>query len=561
MWLVAARGEVYSLDEGETVLGSAPGCGLRFDSGQVASQHARLTVETDGTCFVERLASTPGTWRGTLELRPGRMYEVSDAVELRFGQVTLTARANMPSTPPLLGIRERVPDVVSTADAATQLLDTPLNLRSEQRGDINDNEGESDVERTPPLPWARPPSSPDEATPPLVRSGAAVPPPDLDEATMPLPMHAFEEPTSHLLEDSPTVPVPRPRAPDTLPSATLPLAPPAASYEPTLPIPRASAAPEATQPIPRMEAAGPAPSSILEPTQLVGEPTQLVGEPTQPVTRPDAAEPTQPFVRPLPHHAANEKTGWSTVLDAFQSSGEEPSAHAAADAAGVDEPKGQDDVATPELDDRPAGDTDESAPTDQGDEAKEETEEPQEEEPAPKRKRGAAAKEAPKAKAAPARASKAKKAEPAAEEEAAEPLPRRRGAKAAPTSSASDKAPAPAKRSRAASSDAADAPSSLPASTQGSSSDAGSQRRGRDKPRVIFTGIVDPQREKKIERLGGSVVDNVNDCTHLVTDKVRRTVKLLCAMSLGKHIVEPAWVDASSAGGAFAGAIYIIVFF
>ena len=45
--------------------------------------------------------------------------------------------------------------------------------------------------------------------------------------------------------------------------------------------------------------------------------------------------------------------------------------------------------------------------------------------------------------------------------------------------------------------------------------------------------------------------DNVEDCTVLVTDKIRRTTKFLCMVAKGVPIVCPAWITQSKAAGAF----------
>lgn len=41
------------------------------------------------------------------------------------------------------------------------------------------------------------------------------------------------------------------------------------------------------------------------------------------------------------------------------------------------------------------------------------------------------------------------------------------------------------------------------------------------------------------------MVDSANTCSVLVTDKVRRTVKLLCTVGQGKPIVTPHWIAQS----------------
>lgn len=60
---------------------------------------------------------------------------------------------------------------------------------------------------------------------------------------------------------------------------------------------------------------------------------------------------------------------------------------------------------------------------------------------------------------------------------------------------------------------------------------------------VLFTGVVDEDGEKVVVRLGGGLAKGVGDMTHLVTDKVRRTVKFLCAVARGVPIVTPDWLS------------------
>ncbi|XP_078677191.1 uncharacterized protein LOC144913918 isoform X1 [Branchiostoma floridae x Branchiostoma belcheri] len=66
---------------------------------------------------------------------------------------------------------------------------------------------------------------------------------------------------------------------------------------------------------------------------------------------------------------------------------------------------------------------------------------------------------------------------------------------------------------------------------------------GDSKPKIMFTGVVDRQGEKIVKDLGGDLVDSVTTCTHLVTDKVRRTVKFLCLLARGQLIVSTDWLD------------------
>ncbi|XP_013396613.1 mediator of DNA damage checkpoint protein 1 isoform X2 [Lingula anatina] len=63
------------------------------------------------------------------------------------------------------------------------------------------------------------------------------------------------------------------------------------------------------------------------------------------------------------------------------------------------------------------------------------------------------------------------------------------------------------------------------------------------KPKIMFTGVLDEDGSKTIKNLGGELVHSIQDCTHLVTDKVRRTLKFLCALGRGIPIVSIEWID------------------
>ncbi|XP_075594438.1 mediator of DNA damage checkpoint protein 1 isoform X2 [Balearica regulorum gibbericeps] len=68
--------------------------------------------------------------------------------------------------------------------------------------------------------------------------------------------------------------------------------------------------------------------------------------------------------------------------------------------------------------------------------------------------------------------------------------------------------------------------------------------------KVLFTGVVaSPGMEVALKTLGGSMATSVFDCTHLVTDRVRRTVKFLCAVARGIPIVTPEWLHESTRSG------------
>ncbi|KAJ0066313.1 hypothetical protein NL108_010948, partial [Boleophthalmus pectinirostris] len=69
--------------------------------------------------------------------------------------------------------------------------------------------------------------------------------------------------------------------------------------------------------------------------------------------------------------------------------------------------------------------------------------------------------------------------------------------------------------------------------------------------KVLFTGVVDEAGEKVLTRLGGAIAKDVFDMNYLVTDKVRRTVKFLCAVAKGVPIVTTAWLEKSGKAGSF----------
>lgn len=67
----------------------------------------------------------------------------------------------------------------------------------------------------------------------------------------------------------------------------------------------------------------------------------------------------------------------------------------------------------------------------------------------------------------------------------------------------------------------------------------------------MFTGVLDEEREEIIKELGGHFVKSVTECTHCVTDKVRRTVKFLCCLAKGCDIVSTKWLDRCSSERKF----------
>ncbi|CAF97812.1 unnamed protein product [Tetraodon nigroviridis] len=61
--------------------------------------------------------------------------------------------------------------------------------------------------------------------------------------------------------------------------------------------------------------------------------------------------------------------------------------------------------------------------------------------------------------------------------------------------------------------------------------------------KVLFTCVVDEAGERVLARLGGSMAKGVADMNCLVTDKVRRTVKFLCAVAKGIPVVTTQWLE------------------
>ncbi|XP_035991057.1 mediator of DNA damage checkpoint protein 1 [Fundulus heteroclitus] len=76
-------------------------------------------------------------------------------------------------------------------------------------------------------------------------------------------------------------------------------------------------------------------------------------------------------------------------------------------------------------------------------------------------------------------------------------------------------------------------------------------RAGSQAYKVLFTGVVDESGERVLNRLGGAMAKGVSDMNCLVTDKVRRTVKFLCAVAKGVPVVTTQWLEKSGKAGSF----------
>ncbi|XP_074188726.1 mediator of DNA damage checkpoint protein 1 isoform X3 [Rhinolophus sinicus] len=70
-------------------------------------------------------------------------------------------------------------------------------------------------------------------------------------------------------------------------------------------------------------------------------------------------------------------------------------------------------------------------------------------------------------------------------------------------------------------------------------------------PKVLFTGVVDAHGERAVLALGGSLASSVAEASYLVTDRIRRTVKFLCALGRGIPILSLHWLHQSRRAGRF----------
>ncbi|XP_029598800.1 mediator of DNA damage checkpoint protein 1 isoform X2 [Salmo trutta] len=93
--------------------------------------------------------------------------------------------------------------------------------------------------------------------------------------------------------------------------------------------------------------------------------------------------------------------------------------------------------------------------------------------------------------------------------------------------------------------------SASPLSSLSSPGTLGPARAATQSYKVLFTGVVDEEGGKVVSHLGGSLAKGVADMTHLVTDRVRRTVKFLCAVARGVPVITTDWLDKCGKVGRF----------
>jgi hypothetical protein len=74
----------------------------------------------------------------------------------------------------------------------------------------------------------------------------------------------------------------------------------------------------------------------------------------------------------------------------------------------------------------------------------------------------------------------------------------------------------------------------------------------------MATGIVLSEKEKQIiANLGGQLVTDCHECTHLVTNKVRKTYKFLSCLSRGTFILNERWLEESNKSKMFLSGEYL----
>ncbi|XP_008429571.1 mediator of DNA damage checkpoint protein 1 isoform X2 [Poecilia reticulata] len=98
-----------------------------------------------------------------------------------------------------------------------------------------------------------------------------------------------------------------------------------------------------------------------------------------------------------------------------------------------------------------------------------------------------------------------------------------------------------------------------PRSSSASPATVSRVRAGSQAYKVLFTGVVDEDGEQVLARLGGAMARGVSDMNCLVTDKVRRTVKFLCAVAKGVPVVTTRWLEQSGKAGSFLSPLAFVV--
>ncbi|XP_066589433.1 serine-rich adhesin for platelets-like isoform X2 [Prorops nasuta] len=92
---------------------------------------------------------------------------------------------------------------------------------------------------------------------------------------------------------------------------------------------------------------------------------------------------------------------------------------------------------------------------------------------------------------------------------------------------------------------------STPSRTRMSTSKLNFNSSSQIKHKILFTGIQDNEFNKILKELGAVKSEDPRKCTVLVTDKIRRTFKFLCALAASVPIVSINWLHDSQTAGTF----------
>jgi hypothetical protein len=72
-------------------------------------------------------------------------------------------------------------------------------------------------------------------------------------------------------------------------------------------------------------------------------------------------------------------------------------------------------------------------------------------------------------------------------------------------------------------------------------------------PKIMATGIILTEKQKQIiANLGGEIVNDPKDATHLITNKIRKSCKFLSCLNKGVFIVNERWLEESNKAKTFA---------
>ena len=64
---------------------------------------------------------------------------------------------------------------------------------------------------------------------------------------------------------------------------------------------------------------------------------------------------------------------------------------------------------------------------------------------------------------------------------------------------------------------------------------------------VMFTGFISDSDSALVKDLGGFLTEELKECTVLVADSMKRTIKLLCMLGRGVPVVGESWLVESRA--------------